>query len=488
MSPAETRAPLSEQLKAYGCPNPVLLDADEAKPELVEYLDLLPRRGSVRQPLPVDAVAEHQGTALLYVVDSRSGMESLDRLRDLQHQLANRSDPAWLGVVGPGTLEIFPIEFRPDSGLRMPIRCISATDPAAPLFFQSLVHGTFLDGKKRPKDTDYVFRCIYKLLINTSSEFVPQKTLAPLDVLSLCGRALFFRFLIDRKIVLPAECADICPAADGLKDTFSSAEKAAQTAAWLDVTFNGDFLPLIDESISTDDREARQLAYLRFYRGIQRRAGTRLFDHLHAILNGWSVVRGSVQTEFDWGDLNFAHIPIGVLSQVYESFSHLDDPEAADRVSVHYTPRTLARLMVDEIFAALDAKDRARAHVLDPACGAGIFLVLAFRRLVRERWLLDGQRPDTRAIQSILYQQLCGFDVSESALRLAALGALHHGDRSEWNPAPATLAQVPEEPWRERAASVRGGRGGNNASALSTGEPRSDGSSAIRQAIRHRVG
>jgi hypothetical protein len=47
--------------------------------------------------------------------------------------------------------------------------------------------------------------------------------------------------------------------------------------------------------------------------------------------------------------------------------------------------------------------------------------VLAFRKLVRARWEKDGQRPDTRAIQRILYNQICGFDVSESALRLAAL-------------------------------------------------------------------
>ncbi len=45
------------------------------------------------------------------------------------------------------------------------------------------------------------------------------------------------------------ELAEICPAARELKDVFENAEKAAQTSAWLDETFNGDFLRLIDESI-----------------------------------------------------------------------------------------------------------------------------------------------------------------------------------------------------------------------------------------------
>lgn len=65
--------------------------------------------------------------------------------------------------------------------------------------------------------------------------------------------------------------------------------------------------------------------------------------------------------------------------------------------------------------------DKSKAQVLDPSCGAGIFLVLAFRRLVREKWEHGQERPKTRDIQDILYKQLRGFDVSESALRLAAL-------------------------------------------------------------------
>ena len=80
--------------------------------------------------------------------------------------------------------------------------------------------------------------------------------------------------------------------------------------------------------------------------------------------------------------------------------------------------------------AVLGARIRGRAgpHALgrdradvDPSCGAGIFLVLAFRKLVAARWANDGKRPNTKIIQDILYKQLCGFDVSESALRLAAL-------------------------------------------------------------------
>ena len=156
----------------------------------------------------------------------------------------------------------------------------------------------------------------------------------------MAGRGLFFRFLIDRDIVRTANFKDlrICPAASELKDAFSTAEKAAQTSAWLDATFNGDFLPLIDETIPADNREDREAAYLRFFERTEHLVRKRIFTHLYAILRGWRATGDTVQTELDWGDLDFAHIPVGVLSQVYESFSHRADPSTARDTSVHYTP------------------------------------------------------------------------------------------------------------------------------------------------------
>ena len=265
-SSANTR-PLSERLRSYGCPDSIRLDEPLTSSTQIEYLDLLPHPNV---PAQLTAVVEHQGTALLYLVDSCSGARTASAtLVRLQQQLANRSDPAWLGVVRPGSLEIHPIGFH-EGGSTAPIETVEEHDERAPLFFQSLVHGTFNENR-RLKGSDYVFKEIYGLLIQTTNAFVPENgkgRLEALDVLSMAGRALFFRFLIDRKIVLDGECAEICAAATGLKDCFSTAEKAAQTSSWLDETFNGDFLQLIDESIPAEDRRARGKAYLTFYQKI----------------------------------------------------------------------------------------------------------------------------------------------------------------------------------------------------------------------------
>ena len=413
--------PLAARLASYGCTDIVRLDEKLTTPDQLDYLDLLPTRSN-ETPI-LSAVAAHQGTALLYVLDAGDIDTVSSSIGDLSRKLANRSDPAWLGVLRPGSLEIFPIGFHERGGI-LPVKTINKDDVSALLFFQSLVHGTF-DENSHLNGTDYVYQKIFKLLMQTTDKFVPKEgkgAIDALEVLSMAGRALFFRFLIDRHIVLEKELQGtdgICPAAAELKDAFSSAEKAARTSAWLDSTFNGDFLPLINESIPSRNLEERERAYLGFYKRIEGLVGGTIFNHLHAILRGWKAVGGGFQQELDWGDFDFAHIPVGVLSQVYESFSHRADRRTARDTSVHYTPRTIASFMVDEAFAAV--KTPSTAKVLDSACGAGIFLVLAYRRLVRERWVRDQERPKTAVIQEILYTQIRGFDISESALRLAAL-------------------------------------------------------------------
>src|SRR5256885_6524634 len=97
--------------------------------------------------------------------------------------------------------------------------------------------------------------------------------------------------------------------------------------------------------------------------------------------------------------------------------------------------------MVDEAFAAVTTPSTAK--VLDGACGAGIFLVLAYRRLVRERWLHDEERPKTSVIQEILYSQIRGFDISESALRLAALGLYITAIELNASPRPPQALKFP---------------------------------------------
>ena len=131
----------------------------------------------------------------------------------------------------------------------------------------------------------------------------------------------------------------------------------------------------------------------------------------------------SLEWEETWANLDFAHIPVGVLSQAYEHYLRMHSPEKQRKEGSYYTPRIIANMMVGAAFHALRRDGNAHeARILDPASGAGIFLITAFRQLVAERWRHDRKRPETKTLREILYRQITGFDINESALRFAALG------------------------------------------------------------------
>ena len=411
-------ARLEHETRAFGCPELITLNGPQTDSHL-NYLDLMrPRDEATLLP---HAVAEFQGRPLLYLIDDLEGGPGLGPIdqhaNKLCQLLANRSEHALLGRVRPGELTLYPINLNRAVLQDAPSVTLSVRSPDAPWFFQKLATGSYtIEGQAQAPD--YVFDEIHRLLTSADEELADQ--MPPLEILSVTGRALFFRFLHDRKIVLPRELADICPSAESLKDVFSDATRAAATSCWLDETFNGDFLPLVDNSHSTLSAKTRLRAYKNFFREVDKRTSGRVFRHLEAIMCGWKHISGSMfQTTIDWDDFNFAHIPIGVLSQIYETFSRRWDVVQAEEASVHYTPKNIARLLVEE--ALTGVKEPQDAVVLDPACGAGVFLVLAFRELVRLHWKKSGRRPDKKVIHRILYKQIRGFDVNESALRLAAL-------------------------------------------------------------------
>lgn len=395
---------VTDTLKTFGCYDVVPLDG-VATCEHLDYLDLLKTSGN--RGLKVDAIAEFQARPLLYIV-SANQLRNVDneKIIELQRILANRGERAYLGILSPGELNVYPINLDRSILTHGDKKTIRQDDPEAPLFFQSVVNGLF-DLNGQPESPDYVFKEIHELLSRSSKILIDTYNLNPLDVLSFLGRALFFRFLWDRKIIQRNELDAICPQATSHGDCFSNVINSIATCRWLDETFNGDLLPLSS-------------SYTDVFEQADTRTSGKLFSHLRAILEGWKHAGNEhFQLPIDWEDLDFAHIPIGVLSQVYESFSRVWDAQRSENTSVYYTPKNIARYLVDDAFAGV--ANKKDAHILDPSCGAGIFLVLVFRKLVAARWKEDGKRPDTKAIQGILYKQLCGFDVSESALRLAAL-------------------------------------------------------------------
>ena len=381
---------------------------DEETPELLPYATLMTARRNADAELGVvEAVYEWQDAPLVFLInaDSLANDRELQRIRLL---LAMRGDAPYLGVVAPGSLRVYCIALdrKPLRQARVGYRSEEAG--ARSTVFARLANGRPQAGiNNRTWISDVVLR-----LLNASMSKIIGLDASHEDAISLVGRALFTRFLGDRGL-LPEHMSEPDTAAM-LFDTPAAAE---ETSKWLDDTFNGDLLPLSPD--------------------IFRRLPAEGFGALGDVLRRAPDGQLMLGWREKWGHLDFAHIPVGVLSQAYEHYQRKHAPTKQRREGGYFTPRPIAELMVRAAFRALGRRGSAKsARVLDPAVGAGIFLLTAFRELVAERWAADGQRPDTDVLRGILYDQLVGFDINEGALRYAALGLYLLSIELDPNPRP----------------------------------------------------
>lgn len=113
-----------------------------------------------------------------------------------------------------------------------------------------------------------------------------------------------------------------------------------------------------------------------------------------------------------WEQFSFNHLPVETISHLYQRF-------VARGHGAVYTPPFLAALLLDHAmpYGSLTGRER----ILDPACGSGIFLVGAFRRLVNVwRSHHDWRRPTVEDLKAILDNSIYGIDLDTSAIDLTA--------------------------------------------------------------------
>jgi SAM-dependent methyltransferase len=118
------------------------------------------------------------------------------------------------------------------------------------------------------------------------------------------------------------------------------------------------------------------------------------------------------QQRYLWDQFSFEHVPVEVISSLYQRF-------VEGGHGTVYTPPFLASLLLDRAmpYAKLSGDER----VLDPACGSGVFLVGAFRRLVNVWRSRNGwQRPDVETLKGILRRSIFGIELDPDAIDLSA--------------------------------------------------------------------
>jgi len=421
------RSPLEIALEAIGpvAQHVVRLNPTEGITSYnFEYADLLKGSELGRR---VGAVVEKDGSPLVYVAGVPQNAPNIGR--DLAQLLGNRGETAVL----------LDVHRAPDSQgviARAWPCALDAENPrlidlANPIDARAVL-GDLQEGLWGTAGNAYQEQRLRDLLVNSvdrvSAAFLDSTTAAwrsegrgP-EVLALVGRALFTRFLLDRGILAANTAPTIWKllGKDGVS-AFSSAKQAAATCHWLDLTFNGEFMPLPAKN-----------DYQGYFAKLLHQSPMALAPL------GWIVGRTDAGGQLPlWDKLDFSHIPAGTLSEVYEDYAQRKAPREAKAKSVHFTPRHIARMMVRQALAGLPTESAADAKILDPAVGAAVYLSLTYRELARLRALRDdGTWPGTETLRNILYEQLRGMDINSDALNLAALTLYLTAIELDANPVP----------------------------------------------------
>ena len=201
---------------------------------------------------------------------------------------------------------------------------------------------------------------------------------------ALISRTIFAQYLVDRGIITKQRLRREYRA-ESLPDVLRDRQQAQRLFGWLVDTFNGDLFPNA---------------------GIVP-AGRHL-DDVAAFLTGEASGQGAV---FPY---RFDLIPVELISAVYEQLLHAADPAGTRNDSVFCTPLSAVSLVMDELTQGIGGDET----VLDITCGSGVFLVEALRRLVSAK---AGASAATRAtVRHVLYNQICGVDISPAAIQVAA--------------------------------------------------------------------
>ncbi len=252
-----------------------------------------------------------------------------------------------------------------------------------------LAEGTFWDepdNQKLAKDDAAAHRSLIQAIVDVDKELDGAKKPMRRRLLVL---TILIKYLEDRQVFPAGLFGRFHKGARSFLEILrdGTVESVTRLLKYLETEkFNGDVFALGDYKAELTTGELQQFAKLVEARTLGR------------------------QKHF-WELFSFEHIPVEVISRLYQRF-----------VTGHgavYTPPFLAALLLDQVmpYDSMTGKEK----ILDPACGSGIFLVGAFKRLVthwrsRHRW----QRPTAEQLKALLLQSIYGVEMESAAVDLTA--------------------------------------------------------------------
>lgn len=205
---------------------------------------------------------------------------------------------------------------------------------------------------------------------------------------SLLARVIFLKYLQDREIIVNNENHNI------IKESFENKTSLYSLFRSLKEKFNGDLFDIEpeEENIISDNN----------------------IITIQNFANSTSIYGQTRLLPFD-----FSIIPIELVSSIYETFLNAKQAE----IKAYYTPTFLVDYMINTTITPflndLDKTD-SNCKVLDPACGSGIFLIEALRKIInKEEQINHNQKITPKRLKELVENNIYGIDKDESAINIA---------------------------------------------------------------------
>ena len=222
---------------------------------------------------------------------------------------------------------------------------------------------------------------------------------------SLLGRSILIKYLEERSdshgnSAFPPEFySAYLPNATKYTDVLTSKKATYNLFSFLEKKFHGDMFRLIENEMDVVIED--DLLMIRDF------------------LSGEIDLKNSQLSI--WPLYSFNTIPIQLISSIYEMFFHLEviDEEDKEEKGTYYTPYHLVEMLMDEVLPWEGPSKTLK--ILDPACGSGVFLVEAYRRIVG-KWMHNNNKTsiDDRQLIKLMQDSIFGVDSNEEAIRVAS--------------------------------------------------------------------
>ncbi|QKO20901.1 Eco57I restriction-modification methylase domain-containing protein [Rhodoferax sp. BAB1] len=361
-------------------------------------------------PIRAHAVFDVEGVPTVCFFHDDGLLNDAQRLNDIRRRIWNQNLVSIILVLSGSTVTPVPVSKRANVGT--PVQQSAASS-----------HGLFSaadvqSGDLYARHADW-FRHeerVDSYLLRNLNEAVRQLTkvagLSDEQAQQLVGQLLFVSYLEERGIVTDVYRRERKVARMGDLVTQQDSVGILRLLKQLKSDFNGDFL----EPSAGEDPVWKSLQP-NGYAVAQR------------FLSGEDMSSGQRRL---WG-YDFSFLPVELISGIYESF--LRDEQ--DELGAFYTPRNLANLVIDQALG--NCEDLGAQRIYDGACGSGILLTTAFRRILTHVEAQRGQLLPLADRITLLKSCIFGSDVSKAACQMTAFSLyLSLLERLQ----PADLAQL----------------------------------------------